>query len=58
MVAKVLCVKQRDLTGQATEFIRPLIKASKNRPVRSQSVHSSDEAPNQGGAKGRRSVDA
>jgi hypothetical protein len=56
MVAKVLSVKQRDLTGQANGVHTH--QASKNRPVRGQSVHSSDETPNKGGAKGRRSVDA
>ena len=41
MVVKALHVKQGDLLGTGTEFIRI---ASKNRPGRSQSVHSSVEA--------------
>ena len=41
MVVKALHVKQGDLFGTRTEFIRA---ASKNRPDRSQSVHSSVEA--------------
>jgi len=52
---KIGCSKQGDRAG--TKGVHAQDHEPKNRPVRSQSVHSSDEAGNDRGAKERRKVD-